>query len=962
MSSNESYTGLVPNLGAWVLHVVTQERGAVVDRRLRATPPQVLVRWWSGRTDWTDVRQLSAGFVLGMAVQEAPSGGAQPPLGEGVVLDIRHLGQRDQVLVEFPETGDRLWLPFENLRAIRDCRQRFVLGQVGEAENAEKFRLRCLAHALASWNENTGALSQLEIDPLPHQIFLVHHILASGNLNWLIADDVGLGKTIEVGMLLSALIQRGQCRRILIVSPAGLVRQWQEEMLYKFGLGDFEIYGEDFSIRSPRQWRGHDHVIGSMDRLKADDHLNLLLQADTWDVIVFDEAHRLSRRQWGERFDAAQRFKLAAALRRHTPSILLLSGTPHQGMADKFKALLELLRPELREQIERIELHPEILRRTVIRNHKADVTDAEGNFVFKAKLTRAVTVRLGPEGQRFERALRLYLKHGYQAGKRLGQQGVAIGFVMTTYRKLAASSLYAIHQSLLRRRDRLLGELEVAPTQKIPLPRDERFAGESEEQIELQAQPFFSGEIDLLEKLINEAARLLADDTKLVAFMDGLVGKLLATSPTQKLLVFTEYRGTQEYVASALRSRYGQSSVALIHGGMTFDERALAISRFEADAQFLVSTEAGGEGLNLHRECHIMANYDLPWNPMRLVQRVGRLFRYGQKENVLVFNLHSPDTLDGKILDLLYDRISTVVQDLAPLGVEFTAALHDEILGELAELIDVEAILAEADTVGVDRTRERIEEALARAREALETQHELFKHATAFDPSETRGELPVDTGHLQAFVLGMCSHLGIEIIEQTHNQRVFELRLPEGLLTELPGSRRRLRISFDRSFRGRNTDIEVMDLGSSLLRYLLDRARTYAFKGIAAGVGGLPYRAVFTGMLRWQSDRGRRLRQEYTVVGVAESGTIHINPENFASWLLEEACPASNVADLVGEREEAERLLGSYRQVADDRLGQVSNEELHPENRQLLAAAWCGECDRRPLTNREEEGDANFSA
>ena len=182
--------------------------------------------------------------------------------------------------MDFPETGTRVWLPYENLKQIRGVRHAFARPREPFRGDAERFRLRCLAYALELWNENTGALSHLDIDPLPHQIHLVHQILASGNLNWLIADDVGLGKTIEVGMLLAALQQRDVFRRILIVTPAGLTQQWKDELHFKFGMSEFQIYGVDFEVNDGRHWRLYNHVIGSIDRFKAEGHKESLLGAD----------------------------------------------------------------------------------------------------------------------------------------------------------------------------------------------------------------------------------------------------------------------------------------------------------------------------------------------------------------------------------------------------------------------------------------------------------------------------------------------------------------------------------------------------------------------------------------------------------------------------------------------------------------------------------------------------------
>ena len=312
-----------------------------------SSEPALIVEWLvpERRAERIPLANVSCGLQLGMEVQDIPRSRVRRPLGEGEVVELRELGSCEQALVDFPAAGIRAWLPYENLKQSRGVRHAFLRPRTPAAGEAERFRLRCLAQALELWNENTGALSHLDIDPLPHQIHLVHHILASGNLNWLIADDVGLGKTIEVGMLLSALEQRGGFRRILIVTPAGLTRQWQDELHYKFAMSDFQIYGVDFQVSNPRHWKLHDRVIGSIDLLKANAHKASLLSADSWDLVIFDEAHRLSRRQWGRKIEASDRFRLAADLRQCTEAMLLLSATPHQGMHDKFQAILELLRP-----------------------------------------------------------------------------------------------------------------------------------------------------------------------------------------------------------------------------------------------------------------------------------------------------------------------------------------------------------------------------------------------------------------------------------------------------------------------------------------------------------------------------------------------------------------------------------------------------------------------------------------
>ncbi|MBI7271145.1 DEAD/DEAH box helicase [Pseudomonas aeruginosa] len=800
-------------------------------------------------------------------------------------------------------------------------------------------RLRMLAHAIKVWNENTGALSHLEIEPLPHQIHLVHHIIASGNYNWLIADDVGLGKTIETGMLLHALRQRDLIKRILLVTPAGLTKQWQEELYHKFKIEDFEIYGEDFFINEPRQWKMHDCVIGSMDRLKQEGHLESLLQAEPWDLVIFDEGHRLSRRQYGQKLDSSERYDLAKSLRSQTEHMLLLSATPHQGMQDKFVALLELLRPERRTDLMALNIKPEILHDMVFRNHKADVTDAEGNFIFQGKITSALQVPSSKESIEFDKTLQDYLRKGYDAGEALGRTGNAIGFVMTVYRKLAASSAAAIHRALCNRLQRLLDDEANGLSDEEP--RDQRYLGEWEEQFTSDAREFFAGEVQLLKDLIAEAAALKANDLKLKLFIEDIIGKIHAANADEKVLIFTEYRTTQNYLREALADHYGSDQVELINGSMQHAERREAIKRFEEQGGFLISTEAGGEGINLQSKCHVMVNYDLPWNPMRLVQRIGRLYRYGQKKKVVVFNIQQTDSLDQNIVDLMYERIDSVVTDLAEIQRhEFNEGLKDEILGQLAELIDVEDILQEATKLGIDRTRERIDEALKQARTAAAKQRELFAHAATSDPNELRDELEITVDHLYSFVLGMFDQLGIEVAERSHKERLLRIRLSEQVMRDMglsPKASRRMDVTLDRMLAANRPDTHMLDLNSKLMQYLLGKACEYDFGGLTAMLKApeLEEGALLGAMLRWQGPQGKRMRQEFVAIQVND-GKAKLNPAKASQWLLTPAEHSPQSPDT----DTSKLLFKVAEEMANQRLANASNRYLIPENLDWASAGW----------------------
>lgn len=936
MSVNREYLSPVP--GGWVRRKDREEYGRVREVVSGDSGRDLIVEWQSDRRiRRIPLADVQCGLQIGMTVQDVPYSRVRRTLGEGEVVELRELGRREQALVDFPETGTRIWLPYENLKQIRGVNHAFLRPKEPRRGDAEHLRLRCLAYALDLWNENTGALSHLDIDPLPHQIHLVHQILASGNLNWLIADDVGLGKTIEVGLLLAALQRRSVFRRILIVTPAGLTRQWKDELHYKFAMSDFQIYGVDFEVNDARHWRLYNHVIGSIDRFKANEHKESLLSADPWDIVIFDEAHRLSRRQWGRKFDASDRFQLAAALRCRTDSMLLLSATPHQGMQDKFQAILELIRPEFRDEIEQFPLNTEILHEMVIRNRKADVTDAAGNFIFKGKRTHAIEVETGQEARDFDHSLRRYLKRGYAASRERGRSGIPIGFVMTVYRKLAASSAAAIHRALGRRlvhlRDehRQLGYADEAP--------DERFEGEWEEHYTGDIHEFFEGEIVMLEKLLVEAESLAKSDQKIALFIDGLLQAVLSANTEEKILIFTEYRATQECLADALTARFGPEKVNLIHGSQDMVERTGEIVRFEDQGQFLISTEAGGEGINLQRRCHVMVNFDLPWNPMRLVQRIGRLYRYGQDKQVIVFNVHAPQTLDAEIMEIMYARINQVVNDMAVIGDEYNENLAEDILGELTNMLDVEDVLEKAIDRGITRTRERIDDALARARAATEKQRELFEHVRGYDPNEARQELTINGGHVRAFVHGMFRQLGIEIIEKHHNGLVWDIRIPEEVVEEIASRHTRWRITLDRTWAASRRDVHMLDLESPLMQLMLQRAKEHTFGGRTAGIALLPGRALVTAVLRWQNEQGQRMRQEFAMIKLTEDGAAEMNSDETAEWLI------STAVDGVGlpQKTDTEQWLYAAERALDQRLAEVGTRDLHPENRQWITAAWQAE-------------------
>ncbi len=752
---------------------------------------------------------------------------------------------------------------------------------------------------------------------------------------------MGLGKTIEVGLRLAAWRRRGRARRVLVVCPSGLTRQWQAEMRFKFEQV-FHIYASDFFVNDAAHWPPNAQVIVSLDLAKRENHLAVRTAAEPWDVVIFDEAHRLSRHADGRR---AERCKLAEALRPRARDFLLLTGTPHQGYQDRFLGLLELVRPDLRREIHTLDANPEIVAEMILRNRKSEVTDAAGSLLFRGHEVLRHRVAPSPATVRFQKHLADYLRRGYRASDAGAAEGRAIGFVMVAYRKLASSSIAAIETALRRRAARLDGA-EPAPKRSATQPEfdleDLAGGGDDHDALDPNApgKAFFGDERALLESLLQTAALARASDEKLRMFLDGIVRPLVEAG--KNLLVFTEYRSTQEYLHEALRAAFPNDRVALLHGGMRQADRDEAIRAFGASARFLVSTEAGGEGFNLQEASHILVNYDLPWNPARLAQRIGRLYRYGQREKVLVFNLHTADTFDNQTIAQMLDRVELLARDMAPVGGEFDERLHTEIVGELLEQLDVAAILARArDRSDKTRTDEEIERALDAARRAREMQEEIFANVEAFDPTALAGSLALTMDDALVFVRGMVPMVGGEVVSAARDERSAELRLPEDLRGRFPefGNRTVVRVTTDRRLAQRRPEFALLDFTSAFFRFLVAQARQPDFGGMHAAVwepaAPSPAAALAAFHLRWQDERGEPTTERLLLAAMDEKGSVATDPGFVRRWLREGVAAAPSAAPL-GDRNVA---LQGLHDVANRQLAAGTSRFKHPNAAVLLAAA-----------------------
>ena len=475
------------------------------------------------------------------------------------------------VFMEPPYRSESKVVRIEQLEIVETPVERAARGGW---EPAARFELRMLAARLITGNKG-GQLSNARTEILPHQIFTAHWIVSSPRRRFLLADEVGLGKTIEAGMIWQALDQRGQAKRTLIITPAGLTTQWQEELQDKFG-ATFEIFGRDFTAVNPRVWAWKAQAIASIDRLKRPAHKETLMENRKWDLIIFDEAHKLSAVNYGaqRKTEKTQNYKLAEEIRTkdYSEAFLLLTATPHQGDEghSRFKNLIGLLEGDVDfSALEGLELFVNTGTGTkftdlVIRTPKKEVTDAAGRKVFKGRQTHRLACKMQEDEARFYKAVEEYIRTGYKELERLNDshQKTAAGFLLTTFQKLNASSTAAIRAALTGRLLRLQGQVAQLPLEQEDEPEpemfDDRFEGEREEDEAIRSdREILEGEIAALERLLAIKVKRDKKTDELLRLVDRIAEES-ARGIEEKVLIFTEYRQTQRFLVEELENKHGR--------------------------------------------------------------------------------------------------------------------------------------------------------------------------------------------------------------------------------------------------------------------------------------------------------------------------------------------------------------------------------------------------------------------
>ena len=709
-------------------------------------------------------------------------------LGDGVVVGSEPTGY---VNVFFRAHGERQ-VPVDSLHPAQDRFDQIVQSMApATMKGLEQLWLAIEAEELPLM-ESAATLTSAKVDLLPHQVVLVHRVANARPKRFLIADEVGLGKTIEAALILRELASRGELQRAIMIVPAGLVENWRRELNDVFNL-DFEVFGSegDVTDRKSNAFAKHNRLIVSVDTLKRPSRVKKLLAAPLWDLVVFDEAHHLSVYRNGNKVKKTENFKLAEAIRDHCRDLILLSATPHQGDHFRFWMLIRLLSPELFESAQDMIRNRHRLNAVVIRRTKADACAQDGSPLFVRRMVHTEGFNLLDKEKEFYNALLEYLRDGYNLSAQQGNKGRALGFVMTIFQKIAASSFAAIRSTLQRRllmltvqegierdevldvdgRNRVFDEARqiihiihslshdsVGNAQADQILADTKYqllkkrnealsfattaesysdseheAGASEETAAMLVAIALPEERQRILNLLAQFPEVIESKT---AMLSHALQQIWELNPDEKVVIFATYLGTVEAIKRQLDQVFPGKGVDVLKGG-DHGAKTAAQKRFRRKdgPKVLVCTAAGREGINL-QYARILFNYDLPWNPMDLEQRIGRIHRYGQESTAQVYNLVAADTIEGQIFLLLEEKLKDIARTLGKIDEQGQIAedLRTQVLGQLCSCLSYDRLYQDAlSDPTLKRTRQELEVAMTNADMARQVVFELFQELDRFN-------------------------------------------------------------------------------------------------------------------------------------------------------------------------------------------------------------------------------------
>ncbi len=807
---------------------------------------------------------------------------------------------------------------------------------------------------------NTGyllGLSRTRLVIEPYQLAPVLQVMSAPRQRFMLAEDVGMGKTIEAGLIATELIARGRGDRILIVVPAALQDQWADEMHDKFGLS-FEILDNEYLTREmlPRlpsganPWHYANRVITSIDFAKQERILRALKKT-RWDIIIVDEAHYLAESGSAEHPLRTDRSRFGEAIAPLCDSLLLLTATPHDGYSQGFFSLLRLLDDARFASAN--DLRRETVEQVVIRRSKQHIFNPDGSPKFYGRVVRHLELSLSDPMLSAERrlydAITKYVARQWRASRNDANQRATVGFAMMLLKKRLISSLGAIRASLRTRLDGLTDEA-VAPDARrgllasyragVPLTESQR------ERIEKQLVVLSSERgHEALERERHEVERLLRLAEAITPEQDHKAAQLKQTldhfchALGRKVIVFTEYKDTLDYLQAYLEERGYAGRIAILHGHLNRQGRLAAEQLFhQPETAILLATDAASEGLNFQRGCWTVIHNELPWNPNRLEQRNGRVDRWGQTHTVEVYNMVMRDTLEAHILMILEEKLQRIRAELGDVSdvLSVTGPLDLDTL-----LMDSTVRVEEGDVTEAMRVLdEQVEQALTQGREALDACRAQFLTAPgAFGPEEylqveaseqsTYQALP-HSAELEQFATSTLSLIGGSATPVEHMEHLWTLNIPQSL------RRHGVRDCYERATFARETAlsdperppaIDFIALGHPLLDALIASVKSDARDGgrlsgrMAVRIlSRTPHGFLLTYLGRWQDRRGALAAEEIIPVFISLDGEAY--PTEQAKTLLAQPglrrnAPSSLLADMYEplweERREQARTLALQR-------------------------------------------------
>lgn len=790
---------------------------------------------------------------------------------------------------------------------LSEIEERLTVEDKLESNQFEDFdycQLRTQAALIESINDSWGVFSKSNVELLPHQLWVCNKVIQKWPFHYLIADDVGLGKTVEAGLILWPLIASGKVNRLLILTPAPLAEQWQVRMRKMFDIR-LARYSKEQDTKNSDFWNSNKYVVASMPSLSQvreelrEERQNRMLEADKWDLIVVDEAHHMyADEKQGETLGFQLLEKLEDA--NKVDSCLFFTGTPHRGKDYGFWALMRLINPDIFSEDKGNTEQYKQLKNYFIRNNKQCVMNMNGEKLFKDLNQRPMTFTYSPEETEFYKKMSEFIQEGRAYSMDLsGALRQQVQLVLISLQKIASSSIAAIRSALQTRLSKFEANLKNLEEENNELTPDECTAESDEELRNLQTvEKAFK---DITFKLMQDEAKHLrelidlADKVKEESRIKKIIDLIDTEYKGEQVLLFTEYKRTQALMIGALMDKWGVNNVGFINGDDVLPKVKLNTER-EIDLQqkreatadefntgkirFLVSTEAAGEGIDLQKNCHVLIHVDLPWNPMRLHQRVGRLNRYGQTKSVDVISFRNPDTIEAHIWMKLQQKLIQIEK-------MFEAGMDDpEDIMQLVIGMQKPEIFDDLFIEGIEKSKDNLDDWFDAKTQTLggekviSTVKSILGNAARFNLAGLNSVPKLDLPDLIPFFKKAVKLAGRQITSEDNIH--FSFKTPISWDTDVGIKRNYENLIFKRKTEGSETPDDICGVGHKIFQKALDFSKE--FKDSVCSITGKDSYYIYRVFDKITYSKGN-VYNKYVVVKKAESENSIIREEDFFSTL-----------------------------------------------------------------------------